>query len=117
MDSTQFNGAVAAIAALVGVAAKSGWAAYKSKKDGSAAVQTAQIADDAAMRGELWTSMTKMQIRMDQMQTDLDTVRREYVELLGEHAILRAEHASLKREHETLQIRYAALESRVNNSV
>lgn len=116
MDANQINAAVAAIAAAVGVAAKGGWSAWKSKQQSDATVQIAQIADEGHTRGELWAAMAAMQTRMDTLSADLDKARKDFIDLLGEHAMLKAEHTSLKRDYDTLQLRYAALESRVNST-
>jgi transposase-like protein len=116
LDANEINAAIAAVAAALGVAAKSAWGAWKSKQQTDATVKTAEIDDDAKMRAELWTAVKATQTQVAALSADLDAARREFIQLLGEHAVLKAEHAALKKDYDTLLIRYAALESRFNNT-
>lgn len=120
MDDTSIQGLTALLAVLGGAFAKGAWDWMKTRKQSSAQVQIAQVADDTHIRGELWGALQQMQERTDKridaLQAELDKSRREYVELLTEHAMLKAEHVTLKNEHDGLKIRYAALELRVSNA-
>lgn len=118
MDATAMTTATGLAAAAGGVVAKGGWDFLKTRRSAAATIQTAKIADDTHIRGELWDALASLQERTDRridaLQEALDTSRREHIALLTEYSVLKAEHVSLKTEHENLKIRYAALELRVS---
>lgn len=83
----------------------------RRRRDGSAQVQTAEIADAAAVRAELWQELRDQRRRLDDMRTDLDRSRREYTRLHGEHVQLQADHRELRREHDDLLEKHSAVEA------
>jgi hypothetical protein len=114
MDEPTTSGFLAFVALVVGAVFKGGWDAVRARTAASATVTTAEIADEAKIRGELWDAISKMQARMDALTKDLDAARKEHIVLMQEHATLKGEYIALKREHDTLLVRYAELERRVN---